>query len=232
MNATDLLFDVLGANPHVVLCIKDADGYYVSANDAFVRRTTKRNMAEVLGRRAADLFPPDLAASYEAQDQSLLHTGVATRNQLEIIPDATGRPTWHLTTKVLTRDSAGALEIVVVSVDAHLDRDETGRGLRAAVELAQVDPAQPLRVSDLARAARMSTDRLERAMRRALGVSPKQFLLRTRLEMAARLLATTDTPVAEIAYRCGYYDQSQLSRQFKAQLGITPGRYRAAAGAG
>ena len=225
----DLLRDILEPNPHVMLCIKDGDGRYVEANPAFVRRTTKATLAEVLGRRAADLFPGDLAASYAAQDRAVLQTGLPVRNQLEIIPDPAGRPTWYLTTKVLTRDRTGEPMIAVVSVDARLDRDSTARGLRAAVELSQADPSRRLRVGDLAEAAGMSSDRLERAMRRALGVSPKQFLLRARVDAAARLLATTEESLVDIVHHAGYYDQSQLTRQFKAHLGVTPGQYRAMA---
>jgi AraC-like DNA-binding protein len=225
-DAIALLLAVLEPNPHVMLCIKDAAGRYVGANPAFVRRTTKATIADVVGRRAADLFPEDLAALYDAQDRAVLQTGIPVRNQLEVIPDPAGRPTWYLTTKVLTRDRTGDPTIAVVSVDAHLDRDSTARGLRAAVDLAQHEPTRRLRVADLAAAAGMSTDRLERAMRRALGVSPKQFLLRARVDTAARLLATTREPIVNIAHQAGYYDQSQLTRQFKAHLGVTPGRYR------
>lgn len=213
--------------PHVMICVKGGDGTYLAVNEAFVQRTNRRNALEVVGKRAADLFPAELAASYEAQDRSLLLTGRAVRNQLEIITDASGRPGWYLSTKVLA-GTAAAPEVVAVSVAAQLQRNSPSGagGVGAAVELARRDVAAGLTVGDLAAAAGMSIDRLERAMRRMLGVSPKQYLLRTRVEQAALLLATTDRPISEIAVACGYFDQSQLSRQFVARVGVTPGRYR------
>ena len=64
-----------------------------------------------------------------------------------------------------------------------------GAGLRAAIELAERSDRRGLRVADLADAAGLTTDQLERAMRRVLGVSPKQHLMAIRLQRAAALLA-------------------------------------------
>jgi AraC-like DNA-binding protein len=219
---TDLLLEVLAGVPHVMVCVKDGDGRYVAANDAFVRRARRRRAGDVVGRCAADLFPADLAASYDAQDRVVLVTGRAIRNHLELIEDHTGARRWYLTTKV----RAGG-HVVVVSVEAGLGSD-AARGLRAAVELAHARFADGVRVADLAEAAGTSSDRLERSMRRVLGVSPKQYVLRLRAEYAARLLVTTELPIAAIAAECGYYDQSQLTRQFRDHIGMTPRGYRGA----
>jgi transcriptional regulator GlxA family with amidase domain len=86
--------------------------------------------------------------------------------------------------------------------------------------------AEPLRIEQIAEAAGLSTDQLKRSMHRSLGVSPKQFLVRTRIDQAAFLLTTTDDPISSIATTCGFYDQSQLTRQFTAAIGQPPGTYR------
>lgn len=227
-DATRLLLDLFRTVPHVMVCLKDASGTYVAVNRAFVRRTRRRHPREVIGRRAADLFPAPLAASYDAQDRALLATGQAVRNQLEVIADADhpGEGRWYLTTKVRHDTGEGPL-IVVTSVDAQLgDRADAATGLRAAIELAHDRCHETLRVDDLASAAGMSADRLERAMRRVLATSPKQYVLRLRAERAAAQLATTDRSIAQIAAECGYYDQSQMTRQFRAHIGVTPQAYR------
>lgn len=221
------LFDSV---PHVMLCVKDDGGRYTAVNAAFVRRTNRRHAADVIGRRASELFPAELAASYDAQDRAILRTGRPRRNQLEIITDPVGQPQWFLTTKVLTVEATGPA-IVVASVPAHLGRggSRTADGLRMAVELVHRDVSQPLTADLLARRAGLSTDQLERAFSQVLGTSPKQYILRARVEEAATLLATTTTPIADVAARCGYYDQSHLTRQFSALTGLTPTRYRAGA---
>jgi PAS domain S-box-containing protein len=223
---THLLLDLFADVPHVMVCIKDADGRYVDVNTAFVRRAGCRSAAQVVGRRAADLFAADLASAYDAQDRAVLVTGRELRNHLEPIEDRSGVRRWYLTSKVRHQVDDGSPIIVVVSVEAHLDGDRAS-GVRAAVEFAQERCTGPVRVADLAGVAGMSTDRLERAMQRALGVSPKHYLVRLRADAAARLLATTDRPIARIAVDCGYYDQSQLTRQFRSLVGMSPSEYRA-----
>lgn len=224
-----LLLELFDGVPHVMVSVKNAEGRYVGVNRAFVRRSRRRHHREVLGRRAGDFFAPALAASYEAQDRALLASGQAVRNQLEVIADSEGSRAgrWYLTSKVRgTTDEHGTV-VVATSVDAQLgDRVDAATGLRAAIELAHARCHEPLRVHDLAAAADMSSDRLERAMQRTLATSPKQYILRIRAERAATLLATTDRSVAEIAADCGYYDQSQLTRQFKRHIGTTPSGYR------
>jgi AraC-like DNA-binding protein len=212
-----------------MVCVKDVEGRYVGVNHAFVRRARRRRAADVIGRRAAELFPPDLAASYDAQDRALFATGESIRNHLEVIADA-GDPRggrWYVTTKVLGSTAANGAVVVATSVDAHLgNRAEEATGLRAAIELAHDHCHEPLRVTDLAAAAGMSTDRLERAMRARLAISPKQYIVRLRAERAATLLVTTGRAIADIAAECGYYDQSQLTRQFHRVIGVTPAAYR------
>ena len=226
--STTLLLTLFETVPHVMICVKDREGRYVAVNDAFVRRTRQRSVADVVGRRAIDLFPAELAASFDAQDRSVFHTGRPSRNQLEIITDATGQPGWFLSTKVLGTADDGADVIVAVSVEAQLPRGRSasGGGLSAALELARRDLGRRISVGDMAHAAGLSPGQLGRVMRRVLAVSPKQYLLQVRAEHAATLLATTDRSLSAIASQCGYYDQSQLTRQFKALYGLTPGAYR------
>lgn len=234
MNTTTpvrLLLDLFAAVPHVMVSVKDQRGRYVGVNEAFVRRTSASSANAVIGRRARDLFPRRLAASYDAQDRALLSSGAPVRNQLEIISDSDhpdeGR--WFLTTKAVWEDDEIGTAIVATSVDAQLgDRSDTATGLRAAIELAHARCLEPLRVGELAAAAGMSADRLERAMRRTLGVPPKHYVLRLRAERAAELLTTTNRTIADIAAECGYFDQSQLGRQFRTHMGMSPTQFRSA----
>lgn len=226
---SDVLIRVFADLAHVMFCLKDADGRYRDANDAFVRRVGKRSARQVIGRRAGELFAPDLAASYEAQDRAVFATGRPVRFQLEIITDADGVEAWYLTNKVLVDDQIlGESLLAVISVEAKLPKrtGPTGVGLGAAIDHARAHFTESLRVDDLARVAGMSVAQFERAITKALGVTPKQFLQRLRVDHAALLLATTDLGIAEIASICGYYDQSQCTRIFRTATGLTPGVYR------
>ena len=214
--------------PHVMFCVKDADGRYVVVNQAFADRARRATPAEVVGLRAGDLFPADLAASYEAQDRAVLSTGQVVRNQLELVLRPDGSRGWYLTNKVPLTDGAGRrVGIASLSMDLCTPTEAAAlEGLAAVVDLVHARYAEPLTVEDLAEAGGMTPLQLERRMRRVLGMSAKQFLLRTRLEHATNLLVTTTLTIADVAARCGYYDQSSLTRQFRRVVGLTPGQYR------
>ncbi len=212
-----------------MFCVKDTDGRYLAINQAFADRAgCRRN--QILGRTVRDLFPADLVDAYEAQDAALLSTGQPIRNELEMILRPDGSRGWYLTSKTLLRDDRAEITgIVVVSNDLRRSADDAHhhQGLHNAIELIRGAFAEPLKVADIATAAALSPAQLERAMRRALGVSPKQLLIRTRIDEAARRLDETDASLAAIAGACGFYDQSSFTRQFQRAVGITPGAYRA-----
>ncbi len=223
------LDDVFAGVPHVMFCVKCPEGRYVAINQAFAERTG-RSPTNVLGRTAHDLFPTDLADSYLAQDERLIASGEPIRNELEMILLRDGGRGWYVTTKTRLDDSDGkVIGIVAVSYDlrAPADTDQRHSQLHSAVDEVRRRFAEPLRVADIAAAAGLSTAQLERSMRRALGMSPKQLLIRTRLDEAIRRLDDTTLPIATIAGQCGFYDQSQFTRQFRRTVGLTPGAYRA-----
>jgi AraC-like DNA-binding protein/mannose-6-phosphate isomerase-like protein (cupin superfamily) len=66
---------------------------------------------------------------------------------------------------------------------------------------------------------------LVRVFTRAVGLSPHQYLVQTRITHATRLLAQ-GLPCSFVAAMTGFADQSHLTTQFKRYLGITPGSYQ------
>ncbi|MFM2079281.1 MAG: hypothetical protein RJA49_3171 [Actinomycetota bacterium] len=224
------LSEVFAGVPHVMFCVKDTDGRYLAVNQAFAERAGRSAPGAVLGLAAGDLFPADLVTSYEAQDTHLLATGEPIRNELELILRPDGSRGWFVTTKTRLADEHGnALGIVAVSYDLRSGEatDRHHENLQTAIDLARRRFAEPLKVADLAHAAGMTPTQLERALRRTVGMSPKQLLMRTRLDEAIRRLDDTDLPIATIAGECGFYDQSQFTRQFQRAVGLAPGAYRA-----
>lgn len=214
-----------------MFCIKDGQLRYVSVNAAFVARSRKSNKAAVLGRTAGELFPPLLAAGYEQQDDVVLSAGQTFRDKLELGTNGDGTHGWYLTQKAPVVAGGRVVAIVSVSADLHMPAADDPRlaGLAGAVERIQQDYGSPLRVEQLARAARLSIGQFERRMYAVLRVSPRQLLTQTRVEAAARLLRETGQPLHRIAGECGFYDQAQFCRQFRGATGLTPGQYRKSA---
>jgi AraC family transcriptional regulator len=88
----------------------------------------------------------------------------------------------------------------------------------------------PLRISDLAAFADLSEFHFARMFKVATGETPHGFVQRRRIERAERLLVETRMPVAELALACGFSNQSHFTAAFRKHAGLTPRRYRAAAG--
>ena len=99
--------------------------------------------------------------------------------------------------------------------------------LRTVEELLDARSADGVGVRELADAVGVHPAHLARVFRARHGVSVGEYARRLRVERAAAELARTDLPLAVIARRAGFADQSHFTRLFKQRIGATPGRYRA-----
>jgi AraC family transcriptional regulator len=106
-------------------------------------------------------------------------------------------------------------------------RDE--RRVTAVVRHLEESFGSPCELSELAGLAGLSRFHFLRVFRATTGLTPHQYLLRTRLRAAAGALAGTPTPVTEVALDAGFDDLSNFVRTFRAEYGMSPTRYRAAA---
>ncbi len=78
----------------------------------------------------------------------------------------------------------------------------------------------------LAEEAGVSPFHFVRLFREAMGVTPRRYLTKTRMEAAASLLADTDLSILDIALECGYQSQSHFSTAFQQHFSCPPSRYR------
>jgi AraC-like DNA-binding protein len=91
----------------------------------------------------------------------------------------------------------------------------------------EAEAEEPLALADLARAAGMSPYHFLRTFRQVAGVTPHQYVLRTRLNRAAVRLRTSGEPISAIAFDAGFGDLSTFNRRFRRLMGCSPGAYRA-----
>jgi AraC-like DNA-binding protein len=222
------MLGVLDQLSGTMFCAKDASGRYVAVNQAFVERTGRSSIRDVVGHRAEDLFVPDLASHYNAQDEAVLTSLRPLRRELELIWRPGGVAGWYLTSKEVLVVDGAAVGLVSVSEDLHRRdaSDATVASLERVAALLASLPPGPVPVAQMAEAAGCSASTLERRMRAVYGLSPRQHVLRTRVDRATALLATTDLPLAEVAAESGFYDQAVLTRTFGRLTGETPGQFR------
>ena len=85
---------------------------------------------------------------------------------------------------------------------------------------------ESLTLKDLAEAAQVHPVHLARAFRKRFGCSIGYYVRRLRIASACDEITNSDLPIAEIAGRNGFSDQSHLSRTIKHHTGTSPGQLR------
>jgi AraC family transcriptional regulator len=88
--------------------------------------------------------------------------------------------------------------------------------------------AGPVTVADLCRLIQRSEAHFSRSFRRTFGASPYAFVIRRRVELAARCMLQTGWSLCDIALRFGFTDQAHLCKRFRQITGQTPAAWRRA----
>jgi AraC family transcriptional regulator len=86
--------------------------------------------------------------------------------------------------------------------------------------------AEKLSLGEIAAAVDVHPVHLARVFRRQLGCTLGDYIRQLRVEFASRQLASSDSPLVEIALSAGFPDQSHFTKTFRLQTGITPGEFR------
>lgn len=98
--------------------------------------------------------------------------------------------------------------------------------LNPVIALIHENPARRYTVAQLAAKTGYTADHFVRLFRNVTGHSPKEFMIRQRIERALALLKDSSHTVTQIADLLGYEDLAFFSRQFKQQTGLSPDHFR------
>lgn len=90
----------------------------------------------------------------------------------------------------------------------------------------QENYAEKLTLQEIADASAISTRECLRCFQVSIQQSPMEYLMEYRIQMAAKLLETTDLPITEIAIRTGWGSSSYFTKTFRSFRGKTPNTYR------
>jgi transcriptional regulator GlxA family with amidase domain len=101
------------------------------------------------------------------------------------------------------------------------------RLVRGVLDHVMANPGADLRTAVLAANANVSVRHLTRLFREQVGEPPGRLVRRVRLEVAARMLASTALPLRQIARACGFSSAETLRQAFVASFRITPSLFRA-----
>jgi transcriptional regulator GlxA family with amidase domain len=115
------------------------------------------------------------------------------------LPNHTQRAALHTRTQVRNGKLAMALQVMENNIE---------------------DPLTPDEISEI---AQLSSRQLERLFAKYIGVSPKRYYLKLRLERARDLLRQTDLSVTDVCVACGFKSLSHFSKCYRNAYGISPG---------
>ena len=167
----------------------------------------------------------ELHGSIEPEDEFL--TGLLRAFQKEVLKPEIG-------SRLLVDSLSQALAVYLIR--RYTDRQLTnGRPLiipkwriRRAQDFIRENLADGISLKEIAQAAGdVSPFHFARLFKQATGFSPYQFLIECRVLTAQQLLrAKRELSLGEIAFRCGFADQSAFTRCFRQRTGLTPKQYR------
>lgn len=99
--------------------------------------------------------------------------------------------------------------------------------LRRVRDLIDSQLTSPIALSALASICNLSISHFSRSFVRSTGLPPHRWIMRRRVDLAQAELRDSNAPLADLALRYGFADQSHFTRVFSATTGKTPGRWRA-----
>lgn len=175
--------------------------------------------------------PQHLALLGVDNDETFCQSGIIGMSSVMLASETLG----YRAAELLDRQLAGEvittnpppippLNIVTrLSTDMQAVNDEL---VRKALRYIQDNVHQNFQVEDLLRQLYVGRRTLERKFKEHLGHSPHYAINRARVEMAKRLLETTEFKMDDIAVRCGFSEARILYRNFRLITGESPARYR------
>jgi AraC-like DNA-binding protein len=100
-------------------------------------------------------------------------------------------------------------------------------GINKALAFIRENLTLPFTEADLAAIAGQSTSAFSRAFRKHTGMSLVQYVKRLRINLACQILMSDEqAPITDICYDVGFNNLSNFNRQFRAEKGMTPSRFR------
>jgi AraC family transcriptional regulator len=106
------------------------------------------------------------------------------------------------------------------------NRSLTHTSLQQAIDYIHAHLDRDLSLVEIAGTINISPTYFASLFKRAMGISPHQYVIQQRVERAKSLLSKTDLAIAEIALQVGFSSQSHLTRHFKRLVGVTPKQVR------
>jgi len=177
---------------------------------------------------------PELAALHPVLEKSRRGVLFSRETSLQVAPlmhelmDARGVRRIELFLLILGHLCRGQRDEVLAS--ASYLPDPSGymsAGINKALAFLRGNLTQPFTEAELAGIAGQTTSAFSRAFRKHTGMSLVQYVKRLRINLACQILMSDEqAPITDICFEVGFNNLSNFNRQFRAEKGMTPSRFR------
>lgn len=224
-----LLEQMFDSLPDVLVYVKDVECRYLWVNEALVARSGLTSKEEVIGKTSDALFPVTGPGTI-TQDLEVIRTNRPSREHFRLYKTPSGERYWCLSSKFPLVGSSGRVTgLIGLSRDLPRPNERHRSYYRLAKFLDYLDRhlEHGVLISEAARHSAFSEDTLGRMVMDVFQVTPKQLLMKRRIDKACQLLEETEKSVAQVSAACGYNDHSAFTRQFRIATQVSPAQYRA-----
>ena len=214
----------------VTFFIKDREGRLMGLSEGVRQCFDFGVESDILGQTDYDLYPRSVADRILADDRRVMKSRQPLLNIVELLVNPARRGIgWYVTNKFPVFDSRGCVIGVMGTLQNYEGRRRKlleGTKLDVVIERIRQQPAVRHTELELTRLAGMSARQLRRHFQSILGMSPRDFMMFCRMQVACEALVTPGKQIAEIAQDAGFFDQSAFSYQFRRSIGMAPLEYR------
>ncbi|WDI39931.1 XylR family transcriptional regulator [Bremerella sp. P1] len=182
-------------------------------------------------RRCGAIVPEEVAVVGVENDASLCTMATTPLSSVELNGTAIGYRAAELLEHMMKGGKPPKKPVLVepLGIVTRLSSDVVAvddRDLANALLFMREHACEGIGVSDVLKEVAISRSSLERGLRKLLGRSPNQELIRLKLLRAEEMLTHTDLTLAVIAQRCGFRRTQHLAETFRELYGMPPGQYR------
>lgn len=224
----EMFMQLLDVLPEAGITIKDARGRFIYKNRRALELNNLESLDQILGKRAEDLYPPEIAAHYNAREREVFETGVP------VVDRVYGYVADHSTklnrvTIFPVRNARGrAIGWVTLHYRARSQEQAPNwyDPIRDVIDYVNRHYAEDIPVERLAELSKRSVSQFRRVFAQVTSQTPADYVLNVRVNAARALLETTDKLITDIAVETGFCDHSHFIKTFKRFTGHTPGAYR------
>ncbi len=131
-----------------------------------------------------------------------------------------------------TRMRAGIIRLLLDIVDAsgRHAKSQSSERMEEVIRLIQQHPQRDFRLDDLAEYVHLSLSHFKKRFKTETGLSPRQFILRDKVEAAKQILRSSERSITDVALDLGFVSSQYFATVFKRITGTTPSQFRRGAG--